>query len=181
MHGDTKRIRRSAAIVGKEMKDKTSTKMKEMAGGMMQKGALPKDMLGISDGTIEAIYGQAYRLYNTGKYKDACQLFRLLVMLHASEPKYCMGMAACFHMLKDYKGAVEAYAVCSLIDPESPIPHFHSSDCYLQMKNPISALVALEMAVKRAGDRPHYAVLKDRAMLTVASLKKEIIEAATKE
>jgi type III secretion system low calcium response chaperone LcrH/SycD len=85
-----------------------------------------------------------------------------------------MGLAACFHMLKEYKSAAEIYAICGMIDPESPIPYFHASDCYLQMHNSVAAIVTLEMAIKRAGDKPQYATLKDRAALTVASLKQEL-------
>ncbi|NGX43339.1 MAG: hypothetical protein K940chlam7_01634, partial [Chlamydiae bacterium] len=56
---------------------------------------------------------------------------------------------------------------------ESPIPHYHASDCYIQMKDPISAIISLEMAVKRSGNKPEYKTLKDRAMMTIESLKEE--------
>jgi type III secretion system low calcium response chaperone LcrH/SycD len=85
-----------------------------------------------------------------------------------------MGLAACFHMMKEYKNAVSTYAICGVIDPDNPIPHYHASDCYIHMNDPVSALIALEMAIKRAGDKPEYQMLKDRALLSIESLKKEI-------
>lgn len=143
---------------------------------LIEKGFIPKDALGLSDQMVEGIYGQAYRLYQTGRYNDAIQLFRLLIMINATEPKYTFGLAACFHMLKEYKTAVETYMMCSLIDIESPVPHYHASDCYLHMKDNISALITLELAVKRSGQKPEFKALKDRALLTIESLKKEIAQ-----
>lgn len=176
MKGDPQRVKRAAEAVGEEVGDQTSVKMEGMAGEMLQKGQIPKDLLGINEAMMEGIYGQAYRLYNTGKYRDACQLFRLLIMLNASESKYTMGLAACFHMLKEFRNAVGTYAICGMLDPENPIPHFHASDCYIQMGDMMAALIALQMAVKRSGNKEQYATLKDRALLTIQSLKKEIAE-----
>jgi type III secretion system low calcium response chaperone LcrH/SycD len=134
---------------------------------------MPKNALGLSDAMVEGLYSQAYRLYNTGKYKDASQLFRLLIMIDSAEAKFAMGLAACFHMMKEYMSAISTYSLCGIIDPDSPIPHYHASDCYIQMKDYLSAIISLEMAVKRAGSKPEYQSLKDRAMMTIESLKKE--------
>lgn len=148
--------------------------MKDTVQRATRKGASPKDALGLTDAMVEGVYGQAYRLYNTGKYKEAIQVFRLLMMINSTEPKYAMGLAACFHMSKDYKTAVNTYSIVGIIDPENPISFYHASDCFMQMGDPVSALVSLEMAIKRAGDKPEFKTLKDRATLTVESLKKEV-------
>lgn len=142
----------------------------------IKNSGLIKDIIGLSDESAESIYSQAYLLYNTGKYNDAAELFRLLIMLNATEPKYIMGLAACFHMMKEYDGAASAYSLVSIVDAENPIPYFHSSDCYIQLGDRASAIVALEMAVKRAGDKPEFAMLKERAQITLQALKKEVAE-----
>jgi type III secretion system low calcium response chaperone LcrH/SycD len=177
MKGEQQQIKKSVDAVGKQVREDQDKQLKDIVKRVKEEGAFPKDALGLSDSMVEGIYGQAYRLYNTGKYQDAGQLFRLLVLINSMEAKYSMGLAACFHMSKDYDRAVEAYALNSIIDPDSPIPHFHSSDCYLQMKDKVSALIALEMAVKRAGDKPEYHVLKDRALMTIKSIKEELEKA----
>jgi len=174
MKGNAKEIERAAKAVGKGIEKTAEKQYKNVTEKIVKEGALPKDALGLSDAMIEGIYGQAYRLYNTGKYQDAAQLFRLLIMINAAESKYAMGLAACLHMLKEYKNAVEAYTLCSIIDPKSPVPHYHASDCYLQLKDKRSALVALEMTVKRAGERKEYVTIKDRALMTMESIKKEL-------
>jgi type III secretion system low calcium response chaperone LcrH/SycD len=143
----------------------------------MQTGVIPKDKLGYSDEKIEALYGQAYRLYNTGKYQDAIQIFRMLIILNPPQGKYMLGLAACFHMLKDWENAIKVYTICSIVDSENPIPLFHASDCYIQMRDRASAIIALEMAIQRAKDKQEYQILKDRSLLTIASLKKELAQA----
>jgi type III secretion system low calcium response chaperone LcrH/SycD len=159
-----------ASRVGKETAEAQDTVLKQL----LEHGIKPKDVMGLNDALVEGIYGQAFRLYNTGKYKDAIQLFRLLIMLNSSEPKYTMGLAACFHMLKEYENATGAYTLCGTLDPGNPIPYYHVSDCYIKMEDKRSALIALECALKRVGDKPEYATIKDRIIRSIDSLKKEI-------
>lgn len=155
------------------------TALDDLSNKILQKGMIPKDALGLSDAVVEGIYAQAYRLYNTGKYVEASHLFRMLIMLNVSEAKYLLGLAACFHMLKEYQNAVQTYTMCAMLDPENPIPHYHASDCYVQMKDPLSAIIALDLAVKRAGEKPEYAKIKERALLSIESLKTQLMQKGT--
>jgi len=148
-------------------------KMAEEIGG---EKAFPKDYMDLSDETVEGIYAQAYRLYKNGQYKEASQLFRFLIMLNVGEPKYLLGLGACLQMLKEYLKAAEAYALCSAIDPSSPLPYYHASDCYLKMNDKVSAAANLELAAKHAGDRPEYATIKDRCLMGLENIKKELSE-----
>lgn len=174
MKGDQKEeIKKAMENVGLNIGQMKGKEMEDFSNAALAEQLLPKNVMGLSDAVVEGLYSQAYRLYNTGKYKDASQLFRLLIMIDSTEAKYTMGLAACFHMLKQYESAVSTYALCGIIDPESPIPHYHSSDCYIQMKDFISAIISLEMAVKRAGDKKEFQSLKDRSLMTIESLKKE--------
>jgi len=150
------------------------TALEDIGNKIFKQGMLPKDALGLSDAIIEGIYAQAYQLYNTGKYTEASHLFRMLVMLNTTEVKYILGLAACLHMLKEYQNAVQTYAMCAILDPENSVPHYHSSDCYVQMKDYLSAIISLDLAVQRAGDKPEYAKLKERASMSIESLKKQI-------
>lgn len=173
MKSESYQIKKAVGALGEEIGEEKSSDLRKIAAKAITQGMMPKDVIGLSDTMIEGIYGQAYRLYNTGMYKDAGQLFRLLILLNSSEPKYVMGLAACFHMMKEYQSAVSTYAMCGIIDPENPLPHYHASDCYLHMKDSISALIALEMSVRRAKNKPEYQTIRDRAMLTINTLRQE--------
>lgn len=175
MKGEELDVKKAADDVGEKIAGS------EMAGSivnvmdkLLKTGVMPKEELGYNDEKMEEIYGQAYRLYNTGKYSDAMQLFRLLLILDSTESKYYLGLASCFHMLKEYENAVKVYSIAGIVDPNTPVPHFHASDCYIQMNDKASAILMLELAVLRSGDKPEYQILKDRALLTIESLKKEI-------
>lgn len=143
----------------------------DLTNKVLNHGQTPKEALGASDGYLENIYSQAYRLYNTGKYGEATHLFRILIMFNAMEPKYMLGLAACLHMLKDYVAAIQNYTLCSALDPRNPIPHYHSSDCFMQMKEYLSSMLCLELAIESCGNKPEYAKIKERALLSLESLK----------
>lgn len=178
MKGEEQQVRKATEKVAQEVSEKASQDMQKIMENIMQ-GVLPKSALGYSDARMDAIYAQAYRLYNSGKYDEACSLFRLLVVLDSTDSKYSLGLAACLHMMKAYPEAVQVYTICGMIDSNNPIPHFHASDCFIHMNDQASALLSLRLAVDRAGDKPEYQVLKDRALLTIDSLRNEI--AQTKE
>lgn len=174
MKSDQEKIKKVAQDMANQMGAEQEDKIKDAVKKVANDAVVPKDMLKLSDQYVEGIYGQAYRLYNTGKYVEAGKLFQLLIMINSLEPKYLLGLAACFHMLKDYKNAVETYTICSLLDPESPIPHYHCSDCYVNIGDPLSAIICLDLAIKRAGNKAEYQILVDRSKLTLESLQKEV-------
>jgi type III secretion system low calcium response chaperone LcrH/SycD len=147
--------------------------MKELTDKLIRQGLPLKDGLGISNQVLEGMYAQGYRLYNTGKYVEAIHLFRMLILFDPNEAKYLLGLAACFHMLKEYRSAIQTYTMCSMIDPHNPIPFYHSSDCFIQTKDFVSAAVCLEMAIEKA-TKPEYAKLKERALLSLESIKKQL-------
>jgi type III secretion system low calcium response chaperone LcrH/SycD len=182
MKGEQEQIKKAAEQLGTKVKERDTpdNRVKMSLARVVKKGATAKEMLGLTDAMVEGIYGQAYRLYNTGKFREANQLFRLLIMINPTESKYVMGLAAGFHMLKEYKSAADCYQIVGVIDPQNPIPLYHSSDCYLQMGDPASALISLQMAVKRSGDKPEFKILKDRALMTIESLQKDINKAMEK-
>lgn len=174
-------MKKEASQVSDEKVEAIESSFREFAEKIFLKGMPPKDAMGINKNLLEGIYAQAYRLYNTGKYPEAVHLFRMLILLDPKEPKFVLGLAACFHMIKEYRNAIQTYTMCSLLDPADPIPYYHSSDCFIQMKDYISAMLCLEMAIKRAGDKPEYAKLKERALLSLESLKQQQQESSSAE
>lgn len=176
MKGEEEEIRRTMERVGQQIEDPAFIEeYKTALDDVLNKGKLPKVALKFTDEKIETIYAEGYRLYNAGKYYEAFNVFRLLVFLDPTQARFAMGMASSAHMMKDYEAAVKLYMVCGVIDASDPLPHFHASDCLLQMNDKVGALMSLEMAVARAGTKPQYQIMKDRALLTIDSLKKEIL------
>jgi type III secretion system low calcium response chaperone LcrH/SycD len=115
-------------------------------------------------------------MYNSGKYQGAGQLFRLLVMLNATEPKYMLGLAGCYHLEKEYENAILVYALVQVLAPNDPAPCYHSADCYLQMHAPKFAREQLEKAHALCGDKREYHVLKDRIEAALTGLGPEVTQ-----
>ena len=141
-----------------------------LASNIMEKGMLPKDAMGLSQEMVDGLYSFAYRLYNTGKYDQAMQLFRLLIMLDPTMGKYMLGLAACFHMQKEYEEAATCYILCSLVDDKDPIPHYHTSDCYMQLGKNDLAIKALEVSIDRMGNQEVFEAIRERAQATLDML-----------
>src|SRR5215203_1363856 len=96
---EEREIRKAVEEMGAKLAPDVKAQIKAAFENITKKGESMKDVLGLSEKVTEGIYGQAYRLYSAGKYKEASQLFRLLIVLNGMEGKYPMGLAACFHML----------------------------------------------------------------------------------
>lgn len=167
-------MRKETKLSAKDQEENLKQALGDVTKKVLTQGMSPKEAMGVGNGVLESIYAQAYRLYNTGKYIEATHLFRMLIMMNSLEPKYILGLAACFHMLKEYDNAIQTYTICSIIDADNPIPHYHSSDCFIQMKDYLSAMICLEMTVTHAGDKSEYAKIKERAQMSLESLKNQL-------
>lgn len=164
--------------LGKLGKDQPEVRqaVEKLGVDLFDKQILPKDAIGLNEEMIEGMYSFGYRLYNSGKYDQAIQLFRFLMLLDPTQPKFMLGLAACFHMQKEYQDAAAIYMICSILDIENPIPHYHVSDCYIEMQQPDLASLALEQCILRCGDKSEYVGIKNRAqvMLDAIKAKKEV-------
>lgn len=176
MDGQENEVKSAVKELSSEWRDELMADTINTIKTMVDKNLPLKEVLKYSPSQIDAAYSQAYRLYNTGKYEDAVQLFRVLLLLDPTDGKHYLGLAACMHMLKEYECAVQLYMIAGMMNPKNPIPHFHASDCYIELGDRVSAILCLEMAVMYSEEKPEYQVLKDRALLTIATLKKELVE-----
>lgn len=154
---------------------KTREMIEEAALELYEKGdKLPKDVFQITDSQMETIYNYGYQLFQSGKYKDASQFFNFLRTMNPLEYKYWFGSAACHHSLQDFGKAQGEYGVCTLMEPENPIPYFHIYDCHMQQQNPLAAYYALKDLVECARDQTAYSMLKERALMELSKLKTEL-------
>jgi len=169
-------LKSAANTVGSTIKEEKMEQIKAGIEGVTKKGESIQKKAVLSEAMIEGIYSQAYQLYNIGKYEEAIELFKVLIMANPSTSKFAMGLAASFHMLKNYKDAIKTYTLLNVIDSNNPVPFYHASDCYVQLKDPLSALVVLKMAVKAAGEKPEFRLLKEKALMMINSLNEEVGE-----
>ena len=110
-------------------------------------GATMKEVKGITNDELEAVYSLGFGYYNTGKFDDAQKLFEFLVLFDHLNTKYWFALGAVQQAKKDFQKAIASYGYSSFLDLENPKPQFHAAECYLALgdkPNAASALLALE-------------------------------------
>ena len=110
-------------------------------------GATIKELKGITNAEMEAVYSLAFNFYRTGRFDDAEKLFNFLALYDHLNPKYWMGVGAVRQVRKDFSGAVQAYGYASFLDLSNPKPQFHAAECFLAVgdkRNAASSLEALD-------------------------------------
>ena len=124
----------------------TEAGIKEAAQKFVE-GSTIKELKGITNNEMEAVYSLAFSYYRTGKFDEAEKLFNFLALFDHLNPKFWMGVGAVRQVRKDFSGAVQAYGYASFLDLSNPKPQLHAAECFLAMgdkRNAASSLEALE-------------------------------------
>jgi type III secretion system low calcium response chaperone LcrH/SycD len=120
---------------------------------------------GISKETLEAGYGLAFSLYNSGNFTDAETLFKALCLYNHQDERFWMGLGGCRQMGGNLDGAIEAYGMATFCDNlGSPAPSVHAGMCYLKKGDKENARALFDAAVElgEAENKEHRAY-QDRA------------------
>ncbi|MCB1135067.1 MAG: SycD/LcrH family type III secretion system chaperone, partial [Chlamydiia bacterium] len=141
---------------------------------VINKGIPAKDVLQMPPEMVETLYSHAYNMYNQGKYDEAEHLFRFLMLLDPLEAKYAFGQAAVSHMKKQYEQAGKMYYMCTLLNPDDPMPHYHASDCYMKLNDLGSALLSLEFAIDASEGKPEFKGLVEKARALKQALEERM-------
>ena len=124
----------------------TEAGIKEAAQKFLN-GSTIKELKGITNQEMEAVYSLAYNYYRTGRFDEAEKLFNFLALFDHLNQKFWMGVGAVRQVKKDFSGAVKAYGYASFLDISNPKPQLHAAECFLAMgdkRNAASSLEALD-------------------------------------
>ncbi len=121
----------------------TLDRIRDTAKGLAE-GHTLRDLKGLTDGEMEAIYSLGYNFYTTGRLDDADKVFRFLVLIDHTCPKYWIGLGAVQQVKRDYKHAITSYAYASFLDIDNPKPQYHAAECFLATGDKVNALSALD-------------------------------------
>ena len=124
-----------------------SAKIAERVKAIMKDGATLKQLKGVTNAELEAVYSLAFGYYQTGRFDEALKLFQFLVLFDHLNKKYWMGLGAAQQVLKDFQSAIVSYGYCSFLDLKNPKPQLHAAECFLALgdkRSAASAIFALE-------------------------------------
>ena len=125
----------------------TEEKIAAAAKAFIKDGATLKEVRGITNDELEAVYSLGFGYYTTGRFADAQKLFEFLVLFDHLSTKYWFALGAVQQAQKDYQKAIASYGYSSFLDLENPKPQYHAAECYLALgdkANAASAIMALE-------------------------------------
>ena len=150
-------------------------KLKKLNTDIYVEGMSPQEAMGLSDNMIEGMYSFAYRLYTLGRYDQAAQTFRLLIMMNPLEPRFTLGVAACYQMQKQYELAASSYILSTIADRDNPVPFFHASDCYIELGDMAQAEKTLKLCLERCkGNNPEHQAIKNRAEVALQQVQESL-------
>lgn len=99
-----------------------------------------RDVRGITDEEMDAVYALAHDFYKVGRYADAQTLFEFLTLFDHLNVKYWMGLAASRQSQKNFQKALEAYAVVvGSLDVQNYKAAYYAAQCFLAVGDRESA------------------------------------------
>lgn len=105
---------------------------------------------------IDQVYTAAYHKYENGKYSEAINLFRFLVVSDTHSRKNWIGLGAAQQMLKEYDEAIQSYTFAALMDSNDPYVFLYTAHCLLGKGEVSLALQTLDSAEKTAAGQMQY-------------------------
>lgn len=150
--------------------NKHDTELDEYAGSLIeaiQNGAVLKDVLDVAADTMNDIYKIAYEFYHLGKLDDAESLFRFLCIYDFYNSEYSMGLAAVYQLKKNYRKAIDFYALAYSLAEEDYRPMFYAGQCNLMLRRKVQARKCFAIVTSRCG----IPLLKEKAQSYLSALE----------
>ena len=132
----------------------TEKQMEEIANRFLTQGATFKELKGISDEELEAVYAVGHNLFTNGKHDDAENAFKLLCFLDHLNKKFWLGLGACRRARKDYRGAIDAFGLAGVLDLHDARAALQSGECHILLGNKSAAVSAYNAVLRYATDAP---------------------------
>lgn len=133
---------------------------------IFDEGMFPAEAMGLSGDFLEYVYKYAYNLYQQNKIEEASQLYRWLKAMNPLNQKYSIALTQCFIQQKNWLAAVALLMQLAYLNPEDPIPFEKMSECLTEAGDLAGALVAIDKAIERAGNKKEYATEKEKWLMS---------------
>lgn len=125
--------------------EKEAYTAKELAEFMEMGVTTIRDVKGITDDEMDAIYTVAYNHYAVGHYEDAEAIFKFLVLFDHLNVSYWIGLGATRQAQKKFKDALAAYGnVVGNLDVKNFKASYYAAECFLALGDKENAAKALE-------------------------------------
>lgn len=147
--------------------------------GMIKGDVTLRDVQGLTDDQLEAVYATAYNHFKVGHAEKADRLMSFLCLFEPRSAKYWTGLGAVRMSQENYDGAIYAYGMAARIDIDAPRPPFRIAEALMAIGNRDGAKEALELAIENAGDDEKFEDIRERAQALLALLSEKPEAAAS--
>lgn len=141
--------------------------------GMMNGDLALRDVQGLTDEQLEAVYATAYNNFKVGNTEKADQLMNFVCLFEPRVAKYWTGLGAVRMAQENYDGAAFAYGMAATLDIDAPRPPFRIAEVLMAKGDKENAKEALELAIENAGDDEKFADIRERAQALLGLLSEE--------
>ena len=141
--------------------------------GMINGDVTLRDVQGLTDDQLEAVYATAYNHFKVGRLEKADQLMNFLCLFEPRTAKYWTGLGAVRMSQKNYDGASHAYGTAANIDIDAPRPPFRLAEALMAKGEKAAAREALDLAIENAGDKEDFKEIRERAQALLALLSED--------
>lgn len=111
-----------------------------------------REMKGISDAELEAIYATGVNFYRAGNFPDAEKIFRFLVLFEHTSSRFWTSLGSVQQAQKRFEEAIKSYQLAAFLDLHNPKPMYYAAECFLQTGDRVNALNALASLAQYAPD-----------------------------
>lgn len=144
----------------------------EVIRKQVKEGKTFQEIIGYSTETMEKFYGIARSLFERQEYNKAADAFVFLTTINPYVHNYWLGLGMSEQLNGGFQGALLAYAMAILTNPENPAAHYQSASCYRSLGDTKNAIMSFELAARCSGEEEEYSALKSQAEAAIKALKK---------
>lgn len=116
----------------------------------LAQGGSMRELRGLDESQLEAMYKVAYSRFNSALYEDALLIFRHLCLLDHNNYRYFLGLGATQAQMQLYAQAAATLLHAEKLDTQDPRASLAMGGCFIEMKRMPLAKQALSHAIKRA-------------------------------
>lgn len=136
----------------KNATDVSESTMVEALLESLRSGVTLRELKGVDDTTMEAVYAYAHQFYVNGQLDEAEKFFRFLYMFDFHNGDYVFGLASVYQLKKEYQKAIDLYAVAYALVRQDERPLFHAGQCHLALGRRGMARGCFEDVLSRCRD-----------------------------
>lgn len=148
----------------------TEDQLQQIAQQFLTQGATFKELKGLTDQELAAVYSVGHDLFKNGKHEEAENVFRFLCFFDHLNKAHWLGLGACRKARDNFSGAIDAFGFAAVLDLKDPRAALQAAECHVRLGDRAAAQSALNAVVKYAVGEQH-AAIRQRATMMLDMLK----------